>query len=66
MTTNRHVPGAIKIRCNACRWRGDRLTRPMVPRWGTCPKCGAVLVLAATLAERRMAKAKAELEQLES
>ena len=54
-----HADGAIKVRCGSCVWRGDRIVREDRPKWGNCPTCGSVLWLAATLAERRAAPAKA-------
>lgn len=61
-----YAPGAWKVRCRSCQWRGDRHPRLDGPRWGTCPKCEAILERARTLADKQAAKAKAELQDLEA
>lgn len=47
--------------CRSCPWRGNRVYRDDEAKLGTCPKCGAKVERVSSAAERRMAKAKADL-----
>ena len=64
--------GAVHVNCRSCSWRGTRVPfDPLDPNratvasgFGPCPSCGGRLKRATALADRRAAKAKAELQAL--
>jgi predicted RNA-binding Zn-ribbon protein involved in translation (DUF1610 family) len=65
MMTGKHSLTAVKVWCATCDWRGERIPREGSARYGACPRCGAAVIAATALADRRVAKAKAELAELD-
>jgi hypothetical protein len=52
------------VRCATCRFRTKRVVREEDGKYGPCSRCGGRLALSQEQAERRAAKAKADLQRM--